>query len=119
MSYGTCGVAWCIQSELVNGHHLNTQPYEAAMGKHLDLVDAPMQRGDIVLFSGMLPHRGQYIQRLDFVRWSADLRYQATGTPSGRPQWPSFVVRSVAAPETEDRDPAMWRAHWRTSVHAH
>lgn len=76
-----------------------------------------MRRGDVVLFGPMLPHRGQHIEPRDFVRWSVDLRFQQTGTPSGRPQWPSFVVRS-AANSAAVASHAEWAARWRESIPA-
>ena len=49
-------------------------------------------------------------------RWSLDLRYQATGTPSGRAWLPSTIVRSVRDPAAEVRDPAIWRAAWKAAL---
>eukprot|EP00037_Helgoeca_nana_P031902 m.411145 g.411145 ORF g.411145 m.411145 type:complete len:385 (-) comp28579_c0_seq1:138-1292(-) len=102
--------------ELVNGHHLTPRPYEEAGGRTLPVIDTPMRRGDVVLFGGMTPHRGQHIHALDFVRWSVDVRFQRTGTPSGRPQWPSFVVRSATEPAKVDRSHSKWAARWRRAL---
>jgi hypothetical protein len=46
---------------------------------------------------------------------SLDLRYQPTGQPTGRPAFPSFVVRSQAAPETVITNAEAWAAMWETS----
>ena len=43
-----------------------------------------------------MPHRST-LNKTDEVRWSMDLRYQ-TGTPSGRPYYPDFAVRSRSNP---------------------
>ena len=41
-----------------------------------------------------------------------DLRYQRTGTPTGRPWRPDFVARSKANPESELRDYDEWCSRW-------
>ena len=46
------------------------------------------------------------------VRWSLDLRYQKTGTPTGRPFHPEFVVRSHSHPKTQMGDYAEWCRLW-------
>jgi hypothetical protein len=50
------------------------------------------------------------------VRWSIDLRYQATGTATGRPFYPAFVVRSRTAPSTVMTDYTTWAEQWATAV---
>jgi hypothetical protein len=47
------------------------------------------------------------------ARWSFDLRYQPIGQPTGRPWFPSFVVRSRADPAAEVRDWTVWADLWR------
>jgi phytanoyl-CoA hydroxylase len=49
----------------------------------------------------------------DGARWSYDLRYQPIGQPTGRPWFPSFVVRSRSRPESEVHDPEVWASLWR------
>jgi phytanoyl-CoA hydroxylase len=49
----------------------------------------------------------------DGARWSYDLRFQPIGQPTGRPWFPSFVVRSRSHPETEVHDPEVWASLWR------
>ena len=41
-----------------------------------------------------------------------DLRYNPTGQPTGRPEFPGFVARSRANPETELTDPVEWERSW-------
>ena len=48
----------------------------------------------------------------DTVRWSMDLRYQRTGTPTGRSFWPDFVVRSRANPDAVLKDHDTWCRRW-------
>ena len=70
-----------------------------------------MDKGDVLLMDKMVPHRST-ANNTDTVRWSMDLRYQATGTPTGRPWQPDFVARSRANPESEFRDYEEWCRRW-------
>ena len=45
----------------------------------------------------------------DDVRVSLDLRYNPTGQPTGRPEFPGFVARSRRDPSSELRDPEAWK----------
>ncbi|MYA23933.1 MAG: hypothetical protein F4Z30_14650 [Gemmatimonadetes bacterium] len=54
----------------------------------------------------------------DTVRWSMDLRYQETGTPTGRPFHPDFVARSRSNPASELRDYDEWCRRWVESLAA-
>ena len=91
----------------------------AAEGKLYDLYpDAgferravPLKKGGIVFIHRYTPHRStpNYTHG---VRWSLDLRYQPTGTPTGRPFHPDFIVRSRAHPESELTDHAEWSRRW-------
>jgi hypothetical protein len=62
-----------------------------------------------------IPHRSTP-NRTDTVRWSIDLRYQKTGTPTGRPFHPEFVVRSRANPASVLTDHAAWRRMWEEGL---
>ena len=76
-----------------------------------DPVILPMNKGDVLFFHKETPHRST--QNLtDTVRWSMDLRYQRTGTPTGRPFHPEFVARSRANPASELKDWAEWDRLW-------
>ena len=50
----------------------------------------------------------------DQVRISIDLRYQPPGQPSGRPDFPSFLVRGAGTHGYDEvlDDPAEWRQLW-------
>lgn len=80
-----------------------------------EVVTLPMQKGDILLMHKEIPHRSTP-NVTDTVRWSADLRYQQSGTPTGRPFWPEFVARSRAHPETVLTDHATWDRRWAEAL---
>jgi ectoine hydroxylase-related dioxygenase (phytanoyl-CoA dioxygenase family) len=71
----------------------------------------PMEKGDVLFLHKEIPHRST-ANRSDTVRWSMDLRYQETGTPTGRPFHPDFVVRSRSNPASELSDWATWDRLW-------
>ncbi len=74
----------------------------------------PVRAGGVILFHPLTIH-GSLANTTQGVRWSFDLRYHATGDPSGRPMFPGFVARSRAAPEAELRDPNEWRSLWEAA----
>ncbi len=71
----------------------------------------PAPRGSVIFMHRHTPHRSTP-NFSDTVRWSVDLRYQPTGTPTGRPFHPAFVARSRAHPETVLTDGKTWRREW-------
>ena len=73
---------------------------------------APVPAGGIFMQHRLVAHRSGPNLTRDQVRFSFDLRYQPVGFPTGRPQLPGFVARSVAHPETVLTDPAAWTALW-------
>ena len=74
-------------------------------------VPLPVKAGGAVLFDPLTPH-ASLANRSNGYRWSFDLRYNVTGQSTGRDQFPSFVARSRARPETELKDPDRWRQMW-------
>lgn len=80
-----------------------------------EVVTLPMNKGDILLMHKEIPHRSTP-NLSDTVRWSADLRYQKTGTPTGRPFWPDFVVRSQANPGSVLTDWVTWDRRWAEAL---
>lgn len=72
-------------------------------------IPLPVRAGGAVLFHPLTPH-GSLDNTTDGFRWSFDIRFNATGQPTGRSHFPDFIARSRAHPETEVRD-------WRTSKH--
>lgn len=81
---------------------------------HRPIVSLPMRKGSVLLMHKHTPHCSTR-NNTDSVRWSIDIRYQATGTPTGRPFHPHFVVRSRANPDTVLCDYTIWCNLW---VHA-
>lgn len=74
----------------------------------------PVKAGGAVIFHPLTPH-ASLANTSDGYRWSFDLRYNVTGQPTGRPQFPEFVARSRKNPETELRDWQLWRESWETA----
>ncbi len=73
----------------------------------------PMDKGDVLLMDKQTPHRST-----PTVRWSMDLRYQKTGTPTGRPFHPDFVARNRSNPASELRNYDEWCRRWVVSLAA-
>ena len=71
--------------------------------------------GDVVFMTQFTPHCST-VNRSPRCRWSIDLRYQVTGTASGRAWYPNTVVQSRRDPASEVRDPAQWRAAWQVAL---
>ena len=74
-------------------------------------INAECPRGGAIFMTKLTPHHGlpNVSKR---VRWTIDLRFQRTGTPTGRPFYPDFPVRSVAKPESVLTDHAEWCRRW-------
>ena len=77
-----------------------------------DTIPVPMQAGDVLFMNRWTCH-GSLANTSDQVRWSFDLRYSPVGQPTGREEFPGFVARSRANPESELHDPETWYAMWR------
>ena len=82
-----------------------------------DVVTLPMQAGDVLLMDKLIPHRSTP-NHTDSIRWSLDLRYQRTGTPTGRDDYPVFVARSRTRPETEFTNYDEWCRNWEAALAA-
>lgn len=114
----------CLQV-LPGGHRSGILRHHTKRGTGTKIVGAqlprahpdtlPMRPGSLLLMHNHLPHRSTKNQT-DTVRWSADLRYQKTGTPTGRPYHPHFVARSHANPASELTDYETWCAMWRNAL---
>ena len=74
-------------------------------------LPVPVKKGGIVFMHRCTPHRSTP-NLTDGVRWSLDLRYQTTGTPTGRPFHPEWIARSKAHPETVLTDYTEWSRRW-------
>ena len=74
-------------------------------------VSLPMRKGDVLFLHKLTPHASEPNQT-DAIRWSMDLRYQKTGTPTGRSCYPDFVARSRSNPSSELREWSAWKTRW-------
>jgi hypothetical protein len=74
----------------------------------------PMERGSVLFLHRRTMH-SSLPNRSGGVRWSFDLRYQPIGQPTGRPWFPSFVIRSRREPGREVHDWRVWAALWRAA----
>ncbi len=77
-------------------------------------VPLPVKAGGIVIFHPLVPH-ASLVNCSDSFRWSFDIRYNRTGEPTGRSQFPSFVARSRSNPQSELRDWREWQAMWENA----
>ena len=77
-------------------------------------IALPMKKGDVLFVHKLAPH-GSGPNNTDAVRWSMDLRYQKTGEPSPRPEWPSLVARSRRDPDAETSYED-WRDAWAAAL---
>jgi len=86
-----------------------------------NFLPVPMRRGSVLFLHRRTMH-SSLRNNSDGVRWSFDLRYQPIGQPTGRPWFPSFVVRSRKHPQSEIHDWRTWADLWhatRTHLAAH
>ena len=73
---------------------------------------AEVDKGGVVFMSQFTPHCSTPNVTDWDVRWSLDLRYQRTGTPTGRPFHPDFPVRNPSNPGTVLTDHQSWCRLW-------
>ena len=78
-------------------------------------VPLPMSKGSVILMHKLTPHRSGP-NTTDGIRWSMDLRYQKTGTPTGRSFYPDFVTRSRASPGSVYDDYTEWAYQWEAAL---
>ena len=76
-----------------------------------------MEKGSLVLIHKNIPHRSTP-NHSDGIRWSIDLRYQKTGTSTGRTIYPDFVVRSRSNPTSVLTDHGEWTRMWVEALEA-
>jgi hypothetical protein len=79
--------------------------------------DCAMRRGDLLFMSAYTPHRG-HVNRSNYVRWSMDLRFQKTGTPTGRPFHPEFILQSKSDPDSVQNNYDKWCNRWDEAMEA-
>lgn len=78
-------------------------------------IVASVKKGGVVFMHRCTPHRSTP-NLTDTVRWSLDLRYQPTGTPTGRPWQPAFVMRSASDPSSVCTRYADWDQQWAEAL---
>lgn len=76
-----------------------------------DKICAECPKGGVVFMNKMTPHRG-LVNESDKVRWNIDLRYQKTGTPTGRSFYPDFAVRSKKELLQMAKSHELWASRW-------
>lgn len=104
----------CVSSE--KGNYLPDRFFDVERA-----IPVPVRRGGALFLNRKTPH-SSLSNNSDDVRWSMDLRYNPTGQPTGRPEFPGFVARSRSNPESELRDPVVWEERWletRSRMSAH
>jgi hypothetical protein len=101
--------------------HCPARPNAGRTGLHIpdeirgtNFVPVPIRRGGALFLHRRTMHAS--LRNLsEGARWSFDLRYQPIGQPSGRPWFPTFVVRSHRDPSSEVHDWRQWAALWRAT----
>jgi len=84
----------CLKTQVViPDQFINTQ----------DTIPVPVKAGGAVLFHPLTPHCS-LSNTTDHYRWSFDLRYNVTGQPTGRSQFPEFIARSRSDPASPYAD---------------
>ena len=78
-------------------------------------VDVAMTKGSVLFMHKLIPH-GSGPNVTDTIRWSLDLRYQRTGTPTGRAIYPEFPVLSRSNPASVLADYDEWDRMWADAL---
>ena len=109
----------CLQ--VIPGSHKEQMlphcPLKTQLGIPTALLDSerikplPVKAGGAILFHPLTVH-SSLENHSNTIRWSFDIRFNATGHPTGRPAFPEFIARSRSAPETELRDAQTWKESW-------
>lgn len=76
-----------------------------------NITPIPVRRGGALFMHRMTKH-ASLPNVSDRLRWSFDLRYQPTGQPTGREEFPSIVVRSRSNPDAVVSDYRDWKQLW-------
>jgi ectoine hydroxylase-related dioxygenase (phytanoyl-CoA dioxygenase family) len=76
-----------------------------------EIKPLPVRSGGVILLHRQTMH-GSLTNVSDGIRWSFDVRYQPVGQPTGRPLYPSFVVRSRQNADAVMSDWRQWAAMW-------
>ena len=98
--------------------HCPARPGSTRIGLHIPdeirgtaYTPVPIRRGGALFLHRQTMHAS--LRNLsDGARWSFDLRYQPVGQPTGRPNYPDFVVRSRRHPHRALTDWRAWERMW-------
>ncbi|MDF2670013.1 MAG: hypothetical protein K0R67_2319 [Paenibacillus sp.] len=98
---------------LLDGHRDEESGF-LGLGKedisHLKGLSIEMEPGDALCFTQLLPHRA--VPNLsEAVRWSMDIRYEATATATASGKAQGFVVRSLTDPSSVETY-EQWLTKW-------
>ena len=77
----------------------------------------PVPAGGLILFHNYTLHHA-LPNESDEVRWSFDLRYHDAYMPSGRPFYPTFLMRSKFRPDALQTDYETWCQRWEFALMA-
>jgi phytanoyl-CoA hydroxylase len=75
-------------------------------------IALPIRSGSAIFMHRLTKH-ASLNNDSNSIRWSFDLRYQPTGQPTGREEFPGFVARSRSNPESVLTDHRDWADLWR------
>jgi ectoine hydroxylase-related dioxygenase (phytanoyl-CoA dioxygenase family) len=75
-------------------------------------IPLPMQVGSILCMHRLTQH-SSLSNLSNTIRWSFDLRFQPDGQPTGREEFPSFLVRSRLRPDQVVTDFRQWQQLWQ------
>ena len=112
--------------EVIPGSHKNGlyegpiipgQDVQPEMLPPLNIKPLPLAAGGLILFHNYTLHHAQW-NKSDTVRWSFDLRYNDAYQPSGRPFYPSFLMRSKHRPDALQTDYETWCQRWEFALEA-
>ncbi|MDA3959364.1 MAG: phytanoyl-CoA dioxygenase family protein [Planctomycetota bacterium] len=95
------------------GHlrHIPGTTIDPSLIDETQAVLAPCECGDAVLMTQFTPHHSTP-NLSQSCRWSIDMRFQRSGTPTGRAWQPELVVAS-ADPNQVRNDAATWATSWQ------
>ena len=74
-------------------------------------IPLPVKAGGAVLFHPLTPH-ASLANVTDGFRWSFDIRFSATGQPTGRSHFPDFIARSRSNLASEMTDWLTCKVQW-------
>ncbi|MCY4048458.1 MAG: phytanoyl-CoA dioxygenase family protein [Hyphomicrobiales bacterium] len=77
-------------------------------------IHTEVKAGGAVIIHPLTPHSAGPNESEGY-RWSFDIRFSASGQPTGRSQFPEFIARSARAPQSELHDWKAWKQSWEAA----